>query len=100
MPGFTKCGAACVNTASDANHCGACDVSCSNNPLALSGFCKNSACECAAGYETCDGACKDKATYQTDPANCGQCGTSCAGDGLTGECAGGLCTPVAPTPPS
>lgn len=95
--GLTQCGtgasATCVDTTASDDNCGACGTSCKNN-LALSGTCKNSACECAVGYETCDGACvKSDTAFQSNPANCGKCGTSCGGNPLlSGFCVEGTCT--------
>ncbi len=42
------------------------------------------ACGCAGGLIMCGGSCIDG---QTDPNNCGSCGTVCA----TGACSGGVC---------
>jgi hypothetical protein len=45
-------------------------------------------CEDVPESTLCNGACVDTKTWQTDTANCGACGASCAG----GTCAGGKCT--------
>ncbi len=72
----TMCGGQCVNTASDVNHCGECNVSCGE---CLSGMCVS---ECDPGLSSCEGACVD---LQTDTNNCGVCGNSC------GACEAGMC---------
>jgi len=59
----TCCGGACVDTQTDADHCGGCagqgGVACGNNEVC------------------CDGACINASTYATDIQNCGSCGHAC-----------------------
>lgn len=63
------CGGACVNTQTNATHCGGCDIVCGAGESCVGGV-----CECTAG-STCDGACVD---LNTDSSHCGACGVSCA----------------------
>jgi len=42
---------------------------------------------CPSGQTFCGGTCRDPASFQTDPDDCGACGISCG----TGTCAGGVC---------
>ncbi|MFT3927713.1 MAG: hypothetical protein QM778_34615 [Myxococcales bacterium] len=76
--GQEACGAggACVNTATDANHCGSCGNSC-NGPFETG--CANGECTCAPGLTACGGGCRDLAH---DPDHCG---TSC---GNAQQCSG------------
>lgn len=53
-----------TNTATDANHCGACGNSCAAPKICLNGKCGCSAANCFC------------ADFATDPDNCGACGTS------------------------
>jgi hypothetical protein len=69
-PGLSGCGGACVNTATDANNCGACGHSCNG------GICVNGNCVCFAesGLTACGGTCVN---LQSDSNNCGSCGHQC-----------------------
>ena len=50
--------------------------------------CVAGACQCPTGYSFCGGVCLLTTELQTNPANCGACGTVCA----TGaSCAAGVC---------
>ncbi|APR80313.1 Hypothetical protein A7982_05660 [Minicystis rosea] len=80
-PSENQCGAACVDTQTDANHCGACDKAC---PMGIA--CVNGACDCPNSGEVCGTACVDT---QTDATNCGACGKTCTVTGAT--CALGAC---------
>ncbi len=74
----------CADLATDPEHCGTCDVSCSAGQSCVAGK-----CECPSGTTACGGVCVVTAT---DAANCGTCGKVCA-TGLTciaGQC---LCPP-------
>jgi hypothetical protein len=46
--------------------------------------CTSGKCQCASGYNSCNGACVD---LQSDKANCGVCSHDCIG----GKCSGGVC---------
>ena len=85
-PACETCGTgACVDTASNARHCGACGVACpagagceqgacrcSGNAILCDGQCSTT-CNCAG--EICSGACVDT---QADARHCGGCGVVCA----------------------
>jgi hypothetical protein len=77
------CGASCVDTQSDAKHCGGCNIQCPTGVDCVSGT-----CDCpTAGDIACGGACIDPSTSF---ANCGGCGQSC--DPLyESQCTGGTC---------
>ncbi len=66
----TSCDDMCVDTSTNANHCGAC-----NNPCGAGEACVDGQCQCAPGTTPCSGSCVDT---NTDVSNCGQCGTQCA----------------------
>ena len=70
--GQTLCGSECVNTATDATHCGNCSTMCPANQVCNSSTCSSS---CSGGLATCGTACVD--TTSSD-ANCGTCGHACA----------------------
>src|SRR6201999_914126 len=81
----TPCGDACVNTSTDANHCGGCDTACPT-PAHGQAPCPGGKCGvvCNMGYVECSGACVVTAS---DAANCGGCGNECA----SGTCRAGKC---------
>jgi hypothetical protein len=80
--GLTSCFEKCVDTTSDAAHCGACDTACAPDE-----YCDASQCALACGPGTiaCGENCVDT---EVDPAHCGACDASCA----AGEvCSQGMC---------
>jgi hypothetical protein len=83
--GTTKCGAVCVNTDTDQQHCGECD-----NPCPAGQVCDGyGRCilTCAEGLTQCGDACVNT---DTDQAHCGECdnpcdgGQVCDGEGVCG----------------
>ncbi len=93
--GHACCGDQCVDTQSDATHCGGCSACPSGQPC-VSGACVAppppgcSAATCGTGHACCGDQCVDT---QGDPAHCGGC-TACA----TGQtCNSGTCTTPTPT---
>ncbi len=83
----TLCGTQCIDTTSDARHCGACGTAC-----AVGEICSDGACEafCPAGQTECVGGCF---TLDASPEHCGACGNACE----TGEaCFEGACTVACP----
>jgi len=85
--GTTSCGNACLDTSSNPVACGTCTTSC---PAAASGFatCSGSQCglACAPGWTLCNNA--SCVTTQTDPSNCGACGSVCPSNEI---CSAGRC---------
>ena len=79
------CGDVCVNIATDANHCGACQKACKPGQL-----CSGERCVCQPGQLLCDGKCIDPTN---NPAHCGACGRACT-SGQT--CASGACLQTCP----
>jgi hypothetical protein len=89
-----------VNEQDDSNNCGQCGVAC----VVVGASCQNGTCVCPAGETVCEvvstagtaaPACIDE---DTDPNNCGGCGTACQGptNGPNGTnpgatCQGGSC---------
>jgi hypothetical protein len=88
--GESPCGAACVDTDTDPEHCGACDAPCT--PSGAEGACVGGVCtlgSCLAGFADCDAD-----TANGCEASCAEgdaCDTSCGSDGAIG-CAD-PCTP-------
>ena len=93
----------CINVNSDdPNHCGACNLKCSDRPMAnaSSTTCSNGQCqyECATGYTNCGTStvpnCINTANFQNDPNNCGSCGKICNADEFcnAGVCQKSTCT--------
>ena len=70
-----RCDGQCVDTATNASHCGACGSTCSP-PVGGSAICMAGACVggCPTGTTRCGNACVD---LTRDPGNCGACGVSC-----------------------
>ena len=71
------CGGSCVDTKTDAQHCGGCTTACASGQT-----CSESLC-CNANETVCNGACIDTSS---DLSNCGACGKTCSG-----ACSGGNC---------
>jgi hypothetical protein len=103
--GQVDCGEVCVDVQIDPANCGGCGLVCAAGETCQSGECVATPTEAPApepapdpelaaepapatcadqGLTDCAGVCVDP---QTDPNNCGVCGTVCA----SGQCAGGLC---------
>lgn len=81
----TLCGNdGCVDTQTNASHCGGCNMPCGMNEQCLLGVC------CAQGQTNCNGKCTDT---QSDVSNCGMCGKACDGGG----CSAGMCVAQVPT---
>jgi hypothetical protein len=78
--GLTKCGAKCVNTQTNEEHCGGC-----NNTPCGDATCEQGSCECPENLTWCGPACVDT---ETDNAHCGGCDQPCGG---TGTCDQGTC---------
>jgi hypothetical protein len=81
--GETGCGGTCVDEQTDPVHCGSCGTPCPVGALCHGGTCgpcptgeiaANGVC-CPPGETGCGRNCVDE---QTDPNNCGGCGTTCA----------------------
>ncbi|MEZ4406445.1 MAG: MXAN_6577-like cysteine-rich protein [Polyangiales bacterium] len=91
----TCCLGGCVDTRTNAGHCGACGNACVTPNAAPA--CVNGACAvgaCSEGYGDCDGAHENGCELDTrsDTANCGGCGRACAGaDNAIATCAAGVC---------
>jgi hypothetical protein len=82
-PGATvRCGEACVDPASDPDHCGGCGQACAAGDVCDVGACTS---ECGEGRDVCARAC---VVLQSDPLHCGSCGETCD---LDGACVAGDC---------
>jgi hypothetical protein len=69
--GLTRCGLACVDTATDEANCGACGQACGE------GTCSGGTCTCDAAATECPGEWPRCVDALNDPANCGTCGYAC-----------------------
>lgn len=77
------CGGACVDTDTNAAHCGGCGNACPDGQACVDGTC------CPSGQALCGGACTDL----TQRESCGACGTACGADEVCARQAGGwACT--------
>ncbi|MBK6533684.1 MAG: hypothetical protein IPF99_30085 [Deltaproteobacteria bacterium] len=88
--GQQRCGETCLDTATDARHCGACGTVCPSI-AGGSATCAAGACgvTCAAGRTMCQvNATTVCADVMTDAAHCGACGTAC---GTDEACRAGQC---------
>jgi hypothetical protein len=66
------CDGACVDFASDENHCGGCGIQCRDDMS-----CQDGVCSCQATEVDCGTTC---ANLMFDDDNCGTCGHQCAAD--------------------
>jgi endo-1,4-beta-D-glucanase Y len=76
----------CTDTRTDGNNCGVCLKKCASPQV-----CSNSTCTCAAPLLACGDKC---ANVDSDPMNCGACGTICSG--ATPYCSQKLCVATCP----
>jgi Concanavalin A-like lectin/glucanases superfamily/Stigma-specific protein, Stig1 len=88
----TICNGMCTNTSFDPSNCGTCNNTCTFTQG--SGACAGGGCfltSCSAGYLDCNHSQTDgcEINKNTDAANCGACGASCA---LGETCNSGVCT--------
>ncbi|MEZ4223197.1 MAG: MXAN_6577-like cysteine-rich protein [Polyangiaceae bacterium] len=84
--GQVACSGVCVDTATNAAHCGGCGKSCGSGQT-----CQGGSCACGASQTDCSGSCAD---LQSDPKHCGDCATACD-SGLVcslGSCASACAT--------
>jgi hypothetical protein len=78
------CGTGCVDTSTNAVHCGACGNACTGSRT-----CSSGTCVCPSGYTDCNGDCVDP---KIDAQNCGGCGKACTGVCSAGSCQASTCT--------
>ena len=69
---LTQCGQGCVDTNSNAQHCGSCYNLCLSGALCSSGKCIGS--DCPDGESKCGSSCVN---LDDDPNNCGFCSNAC-----------------------
>jgi hypothetical protein len=95
--GQTCCGGACVDLATDVNHCGTCTRACGARTACNSGVC---GCDDPTTHGDCNpadigmpGGNGCETDLQTDPNFCGTCAQSCLDEHVaSGTCVGGACT--------
>ncbi|MGB1012680.1 MAG: LamG-like jellyroll fold domain-containing protein [Nannocystaceae bacterium] len=78
------CGDLCVDLASDPDHCGSCDLACTEGNVCQAGSCQPDCGE----LSPCAGGCFDTTI---EPAHCGGCDQACAHNEV---CAAGTCLPA------
>lgn len=92
-PNMTLCGTECVNTTSDANHCGRCDTTCTLPNATAS--CQAGGCRiatCAPGFADCDRVASNGCeTPLNTSSNCGACGAVCNLPHADELCTAGTC---------
>jgi hypothetical protein len=90
--GESLCDGVCVDTARDADHCGACNAGCSNDNGATA--CQQGACapSCAPGFDDCDGDSSNGCEASLTTADhCGACDSKCEVTNADASCASGSC---------
>ncbi|MBL8685465.1 MAG: hypothetical protein JNK05_40190 [Myxococcales bacterium] len=88
-----RCGAACVETATDVSNCGSCGNACPSRPNAMVS-CAASACRytCNAGFGDCDGNMANGCeTALNSTTHCGMCGRACSFANGSASCTAGSC---------
>lgn len=85
--GEQRCGADCVETSTDPDHCGECDHQCAGDEFCSQGVC---ATDCPGDTTACSGGCHD---LQTSVDHCGACDAACTTDiaGAEPICEAGSC---------
>jgi hypothetical protein len=97
--GLARCGAACVDTSSNASNCGGCGRACAMGQMCASGVCATVA-RCPTGQTDCTptamtATCR---SLQTDVNNCGMCSRVCpAPTEGSATCAAGTCGQSCPS---
>jgi hypothetical protein len=79
VPGEIQCGSTCFNPYTNINHCGGCDIVCSQNEHSTP-KCENAKCidVCDENYGDCSDSVNGCETYlPTSNAHCGECGNDC-----------------------
>jgi hypothetical protein len=91
----TCCGGACVNTANDPRHCGACGAPCREGTYCTGGKCEPRPCTttCPVGTTCCDGACCGAGQLCCDPQGPIDRGPACVAPDASGTCPQG-CAPL------
>jgi hypothetical protein len=81
--GTVKCGKSCVNTKTNALHCGQCGNRCGDGRACVGGECQSG---CPGDQILCNALCVDP---NDNEAHCGRCNNPCPGDltCIDGECA-------------
>jgi hypothetical protein len=92
--GQSLCAGACVDTARDARHCGACGVACAvvqGQPACAGGVCRVGSCN--TGYADCDGDAANGCEVDTrsNARHCGRCDNLCSFSGAGAVCTAGSC---------
>lgn len=72
-----QCGTSCVDTDSDVNNCGGCNLACASGESCVAAVCTPLPPSCAAPNLLCGAQCVD---IGSDAGNCGACGNACTGD--------------------
>jgi len=88
--GEARCGGVCLDTRSNAEHCGRCGVVCAAGQRCVAG-----ACVCPMGTVPCGALC---VTPQTDPNHCGGCRRQCPNrPNVTQRCVDATCVSACAT---
>ena len=84
--GQSICGSICVDTTSNAMHCGQCNIACAQGAICTDSACLGDDDPCTGGDQSCGGNCVDTAT---DADHCGGCNNECDGGAVctSGRCA-------------
>ncbi|MBK8479943.1 MAG: hypothetical protein IPL40_02025 [Proteobacteria bacterium] len=94
--GLEACDGRCIDINSDGAHCGRCGAPCAPGSVCVGGSCLlGGGALCVDGPQFCPGTCDTSpcpggcVQLQTNPTNCGTCGTRCAPREV---CQGGQCS--------
>jgi hypothetical protein len=88
-----RCGDSCVDSETDANHCGGCNKVCDSSQgvsACTAGQC--SIVSCVPGWDNCDGNATNGCEQQLNTLNnCKKCGSVCSTSNGSASCASGTC---------
>lgn len=87
------CGTLCVDTMTDAQHCGGCNTVCQSGLACVNGHCQCGSTYCTSQQTCCSGTCVDTTSSMS---HCGSCTNACTGGQMcvSSACKAPTCSPA------